>query len=414
MLMTVYNPPGNDCSSFLADKLTDLSVRYDSIFLVGDFNIDLHRPSSKREQLEAILCAYSLTSISSEPTFFHNGGCSQLDLFLTNRTDKVLRFGQVSFPGLSHHDLIFASMDFAISRPTGRYTYRDYTNFDSHALENAVLSIPQNRFYQMDDPNEAIEFFYDHMKTVHDSCIPLRTGTRRHQHNPWFSDAVRLVLLERDLAYKDWLQAPLHVKNAKRQRYKILRNRANTKITEAKQQYLNQFLNINVPSKTLWKRVKNLGVGKDTTSKPCEFDPETVNRTFLANYIKSNHRASRPLRTTPPSPYIFSFRSVQYWEVVNAIWDIHSNAVGTDDLPIKFIKIALPLIVHHITHLFNVFIRTSTFPECWKHAKIIPLKKKAHMNDINNLRPISILCALSKAFEKLLKRTCLDYTVLIL
>ena len=30
----------------------------------------------------------------------------------------------------------------------------------------------------------------------------------------------------------------------------------------------------------------------------------------------------------------------------------------------------------------------------------MPLKKKPHLNDITNLRPISILCALSKAFEK--------------
>lgn len=80
-----------------------------------------------------------------------------------------------------------------------------------------------------------------------------------------------------------------------------------------------------------------------------------------------------------------------------------------DGLPIKFIKIILPLIVQQVTHMFNCIIETSTFPSCWKHAKVLPLRKKPHVNALTNLRPISILCALSKAFEKLLKQQMSSY-----
>lgn len=408
LLLVVYNPPDNDCSSFLSEKLSDYAIRYESIFLVGDFNTDMLRPGSKRTQFEAMLFSHSLTLVSEEPTFFYDGGCSQLDLLLTSSSESVLRFGQVSFPGLSHHDLIFASLDYDIAAPLNRYTYRDYTNFDSHALENTILSIPWNRFYEYESPNDAMEFFNAHIKEAHDICIPLRVGSIRTRHNPWFSDSIRRSLLERDLAYKDWLQATTQLKSEKRQRYKVLRNRANTKIAQAKQQYLRRFLDSSTPSKTLWKRVKSLGIGKNKESRPCEFDPDEVNRMFLSNFQDSTQRVVRPATTAPSSTNSFSFRPVRYWEVVNAIWDIRSNAVGLDGLPIKFVKIILPLIVHHITHLFNMFIRTSAFPDCWKHAKILPLKKKGHLRDITNLRPISILPALSKAFEKLLKQqmTC--------
>lgn len=114
LLMTIYNPPDNDCSSFLSEKLADFSIRYDSIFLVGDFNTDMLRPSNKRMQLETVLGAFSLTSIGEEPTFFHGAGCSQLDLFLTSRSETILRFGQTSFPGLPHHDLLYMSVDIDI------------------------------------------------------------------------------------------------------------------------------------------------------------------------------------------------------------------------------------------------------------------------------------------------------------
>lgn len=54
-------------------------------------------------------------------------------------------------------------------------------------------------------------------------------------------------------------------------------------------------------------------------------------------------------------------------------------------------------------HLFNSIIKTSIFPKPWKSAKIIPIKKKGNCSSISNLRPISILSALSKVFEKLIK-----------
>lgn len=39
----VYNPPENDCSQFLAEKLADFAVRYENVLLIGDFNTDPER-----------------------------------------------------------------------------------------------------------------------------------------------------------------------------------------------------------------------------------------------------------------------------------------------------------------------------------------------------------------------------------
>lgn len=123
LVMVIYNPPQHDCSAFLAEKLADFAVRYENIFIVGDFNTDLRSSCSLATRLKFVLRSYCLTSTSEEPTFYHNDGCSQLDLLLTNNSDRILRFGQVSFPALSQHDLIFASIDFDISRPTSTYNF---------------------------------------------------------------------------------------------------------------------------------------------------------------------------------------------------------------------------------------------------------------------------------------------------
>lgn len=401
LIVGVYNPPDNDCSPFLADKLADFATRYDTVLLIGDFNTDLTTRSNKRAHFEAVLQSFALTSVGEEPTFFHNMGCSQLDLFITSCNEKVLRFNQVSFPALSQHDVIFGSLDFDDSPVPTIQTYRDYVNFDARVLGNAIQSVAWDNLYAIDSPDEMLDFLNSHLKRIHDQCIPLRTSSGRKQTNSWFNYDIRRSILERDLAYKDWLNAPLDSKTQARQRYKSLRNRTNALIKNTKARYLCHFLDDRMPAKTLWKRIKNLGAGKEHASPDCEFDPNEINQMFLASYTNSAPQA-RPTNFPPSSPHSFTFHPIEDWEVVNATWDIKSNATGLDGLPIRFVKMVLPLVLQHITYIFNKIIESSTFPACWKHAKILPLRKKSHLNTLTNLRPISILCALSKVFEKLL------------
>lgn len=148
------------------------------------------------------------------------------------------------------------------------------------------------------------------MKIIHDTCIPCRTISHRKKFNPWFTPAIRRAMLKRDLSYKDWLKAPSQLKAQKRLQYKTLRNRVNIMITKAKEHHMERFLDCRLPSKTLWKRVKDLGIGKDNETKPCEFDPDEVNSVFMTNYINDIGNRTSPIHV-PASPYNFSFKRVQ-------------------------------------------------------------------------------------------------------
>lgn len=282
LLMAVYNPPDNDCSRFLADKLSDLSAHYDTVLLIGDFNTDLSSRSNKRACFEAVLQSFAMTSIGEEPTFFHNNGCSQLDLFITSCNQKVLRFNQVSFPALSQHDLLFSSLDFDATPIPKIKIYRDYVNFNAPALEVAIQLVPWDNMHSIDDPDELLRFFNDHLKRIHDHYIPLRTSCGRRQNNTWFDYDIRKAILERDLAYRDWLNAPSDSKTQVKRRYKLLRNRTNTMIKKKKALHLSGFLDSRLPAKTLWQRIKLVGAaGKENASADCEFDPNDVNRSLL-------------------------------------------------------------------------------------------------------------------------------------
>ena len=55
-----------------------------------------------------------------------------------------------------------------------------------------------------------------------------------------------------------------------------------------------------------------------------------------------------------------------------------------------------------ITHMINLVVRTSRFPDNQKIARVRPLYKKGEKWNLNNYRPISILTSLSKITEKVL------------
>lgn len=92
-----------------------------------------------------------------------------------------------------------------------------------------------------------------------------------------------------------------------------------------------------------------------------------------------------------------------------AINKVKSDAVGLDGLPLSFIKLLLPVIDTTITHIFNESLMSSTFPDAWKLAMVIPVAKTARSNSCEEYRPISILPAISKALEIVMKDQMMDH-----
>ena len=79
------------------------------------------------------------------------------------------------------------------------------------------------------------------------------------------------------------------------------------------------------------------------------------------------------------------------------------------NIPVFIYKILAPIISQIVSMLFNNTLSESTFPECFKTAKIISIFKSGDSNSTVNYRPISMLPFLSKIFEKLMCAR-LDFT----
>ena len=57
------------------------------------------------------------------------------------------------------------------------------------------------------------------------------------------------------------------------------------------------------------------------------------------------------------------------------------------------------ILVEPLTYLLNLPLKTQTFPNDWKFAKICPVSKSGDNSRIENYGPVAVFSALSKVFE---------------
>ena len=73
---------------------------------------------------------------------------------------------------------------------------------------------------------------------------------------------------------------------------------------------------------------------------------------------------------------------------------------GCDDIPSFIIRDCANVFVAPLLTIFNLSLRTSTYPDAWKVAKICPIFKGGNSSEVKDYRPISIIPNFSKAFER--------------
>ena len=75
-----------------------------------------------------------------------------------------------------------------------------------------------------------------------------------------------------------------------------------------------------------------------------------------------------------------------------------NKATDPDKIGHFLLKNVADSISEPLCKFFNYSIQNSTFPSMWKKSNVIPIHKK----DKQNYRPVSLLCNVSKVFERLI------------
>ena len=85
------------------------------------------------------------------------------------------------------------------------------------------------------------------------------------------------------------------------------------------------------------------------------------------------------------------------------------KSFGYDKIHPFLLSSAALEIFRPVTYIINLTLKQGIFPDSLKIAKVIPIFKQGSRSSCANYRPISVLCALSKIFERCILNQLIFY-----
>ena len=83
-----------------------------------------------------------------------------------------------------------------------------------------------------------------------------------------------------------------------------------------------------------------------------------------------------------------------------------NKATGPLGISNRMLKLIKSTVSYPLTKLFNVSLKTDTYPDLWKIAYVMPLFKKGEKSFCCNYRPVSITSNVGKSFERIVLSIC--------
>ena len=412
---SVYRPPAGNVEVFcesLVTSLEEIGNNYNKdIFILGDFNINyLDKGSLDTKQLLQLESLTGLKQIISSPTRLQN--C--IDLIFTN-CNEVANRGVLAL-NVSDHDLIFVTKKKAIDkREHVDFWGRSYRNYDKANFQGQILNCNWDPYWTLQDPNDCWEFILNSIETIINPMCPIKKRRVRNSNEPWINNGILEAIFDKDQAWK-------HAKRTKRaddmSEARRMRNDVKDMIRRAKKDFIQEELDNNgISNKKFWEKINHILPSKDkgNTIRLMNRDegvviedeslPDYINTFFtdigpnLASHFRDEWIDNLPEFVGDK----MSELQVDYQGIENIIKEIDTHkSSSVPNLSSGVLKDAFGVIILELVYMFNLSFQLGIYPDAWKIANVIPLKKGGDPTDVNNLRPVSLLPLPGKMAERIM------------
>lgn len=413
IITNIYKPPS--ASSDSINTINSLRKNSEMVVL-GDFNCNwLHRSSSSDRNM---IAGANFTQLIKEPTRIGRCSSSLLDWILVTNPDRISTSGILS-DSFSDHSIVFCVWKIKIPKLPPKYIkVRQCKNINTEQFINDLANINWTRFYLIPSVENAWDFFYSEVNNVINQHAPFKTIRVKGRHLPWISPDLICLFKKRDRAWEKCKQSR---DPTDREVYRQLRNHCKTQTRNARSNYYKDAFsqNWNNP-KQFWKHLDHLlnksnndSINSVIVNDNVISDPLMIAQAFNAHFSQiSSSLYSDYLVSSSSSNQTdgsFSFSRIQPSEVFQAISELKNGSVGPDGLEAKFLKLGSSILIHPLSDLYSMSLDMSSIPIVWKTARVTPIFKGGDNTDLCNYRPISIICTVTKIFEKIIYQQLYKY-----
>lgn len=429
LIVCVYRSPNSNLEIFL-NKLEYLLYkitirprnRFKSVFILGDFNVNLLEKNSKTESFINIFRSFKLhPTIIDKPTRVTSRSQTCIDNIFTNIKKYEVNILDV---GLSDHTCQIISVP--SSKSFNEKFWYIYSRNPKKYLEIFKKYLLQTNFmnvYDLKNPNDAYKLFLDTFTLLFDLCVPNDKVKISYKRTPnWKTKGIVI-------ASKNKRKLHLKIRHSKcsltKSRYKtyckIMKSVINQSKINTNKKHIDQSTN---KSRATWQIIKqntsHTNTLKETIeiikkddiliSKPHDIATEINNFFININNNINNNSDSLYKPLSQPNMNSIFLAPVTISETRNIVRGLkNKKSTGSDNIPIMLIKSSINAIEEPLTYILNLTLETGIFPDDLKKGLVKPLHKKGSKSDMNNYRPIALLPNFSKIFERVLYNRIMSF-----
>nr|XP_046468120.1 uncharacterized protein LOC124212276 [Neodiprion pinetum] len=379
---------------------------YNSITVMGDFNADLCSNNFNANNLKSFFSSVSMNIIPYRPTHHTATSGIWLDICVVNDLSRVSDFTQSPVAFLSNHDLISVRLLFTTGKIEPRVIkYRDFKSFDSQAFKTAMESCDWSQVFAATSIDLKVNSFNTIVANTVNKHAPVRTARLRRPPAPWLDDNIKILIRQRNSVYKAFRRTK---STLIRDKYRDLRGRVKSLISTAKSKFfMDKFRGIK-DQRLIWRELRSIGIVKSKDANlPQNISLEDLNNFFAEPFERDMHHstvgklATMVPRLIPFRDDNFYFNAVTPEWLMRNLFQSKSNTMGIDAIPLSFLKLCMPTILLPILDIFNFSLSNNVHPTLWKSSLVRPIPKIKIPGSMQDFRPISIGCSLSKSLERI-------------
>ncbi len=414
ILGVVYRPP-NSLQSWIdlfEEEFESAHSENKEIILMGDFNIDLIKNENKK--WSNFIDNVNLTQMVHSPTRICESSETLIDHIYTTNPENLTNCHVPVYAISDHYPICLNRRIHNKAKKDNHIEikYRCFKRFNEDNFISDLSNSPFNLIELEEDVNIAMEKWYDLFERVLDKHAPIRNKrVKSYKQAEWFNDSIKTAINNRNNCHsrKDW------------ENFKHWRNKTTSLINKSKENYYQNAISNSENSKVLWRHLKDLNPSLENIFPPkIEYENETFhNAQDIVNTL-NNHFSTvadklvgeytPDMDFTVLQTYISDKRNISENFKVGyiSVAEVHkqlrllnvNKSSGLDYIGPKILRLSADVIAPSLTFLINKSISSGRFPNKLKHARVTAIHKSGSTSIPSNYRPISVLCTISKLFER--------------
>ena len=428
----IYRPPNTDISVFneiVSELLTKLKSLKKYVHIMGDVNINLinlEKHVATQDFVDTLL-EFGIIPTISKPTRVTKNSATLIDNIFTNmvKTSSSVFTGVLYTDITDHFPVFYIDTSVSLSINDSIIRKRVYSDENVNKFNSRLSSTDWTSVLSANDAQEAYSNFNDIMSKMYNECFPIREFKLGYlTRKPWLSEGMKRQIKIKNRLYRRHLRSHDPVYHTI---YKRFRNILNKKLLLAEKAHYDKLINENKQNlRKSWKILKEIINKKKGSARYSKFivnnsittDKHKIAEGFNNFYINVGPDLAKDIPIVNCSPVDllknrvlnnFLLKEVCLDELEKCIYSMKDSSAGWDNFTANMIKKSHLYFKQPLLHVINLSFSTGIFPSELKVARVIPLFKAGLSTLFSNYRPVSVLPAFSKIFERLLYSRLLDF-----